>query len=303
MEGFIAVNGKVTPADQAQVPALDRGLLYGDGVFEVLVAFGEQILDLHRHLARLRASAEALGFTIPWSDEELAFELNSLVALLAAPKKYLRLAVTRGSGLSLKLPAGGQPNRYVYCLPAATEAPRLYQEGVSLKRLVKTEGGRGAAPKTGNYLASVLGVAKAQREGFDEILWANTDGEVTEAATANIFFLSREGDQVAFVTPPAQSGILLGITRGTLIELMQRASVPVHEQTIFVDELPRFDEAFLCSTVRGLVPVAAIDKHRLHSARSGSVYRQIERLYLTWVQTQIGYRVDWATGKPIASGS
>ena len=82
-----------------------------------------------------------------------------------------------------------------------------------------------------------------------------------------------------------------------MIELMQNAGIPVQEQTIFVDELPRFDEAFVCSTVRGLVPVSAIDKHKLHTARSGSVFRHIERLYMTWVETQLGYRVDWATGQ------
>ena len=80
---------------------------------------------------------------------------------------------------------------------------------------------------------------------------------------------------------------------------MQNAGIPVQEQTIFVDELPRFDEAFVCSTVRGLVPVSTIDKHKLHTARPGSVFRHIERLYMTWVETQLGYRVDWGTGQPI----
>ncbi len=299
MEGLIAINGNITAPDAAVVPAMDRGLLYGDGVFEVFVAFADKILDLEQHLTRLRSSAAALEFEIPWSDAELTFELEELVRRVQAPKKYIRLAVTRGSGLSLKLPAGGRPNKYVYCLPANVESAKVYREGLSLKRMIKAGATRGAAPKTGNYLTSVLGVAKAQKEGFDEILWTNAEGEVTEAATANIFFLSRQGDQVHFVTPPAQSGILLGITRATLIDLMRNAGIPVHEQMIFADELPRFDEAFLCSTVRGLVPVAAIDKHRLHSAREGSVFRQIERLYLTWVATQVGHRVDWSSGKSL----
>ena len=296
MDGLIAVNGKITAADAAQVPALDRGLLYGDGVFEVLVAFGGQILDLERHLVRLRASAETLQFAIPWSDAELIFELQGMVAQLQKPKTYLRLAVTRGTGLSMKMAAEAKPNRYTYCLPANVEAAKTYRDGLTLKRLVKEGSVRGAAPKTGNYLPSVLGMARAAKEGFDEILWTNSEAEITEAATANIFFLVRDGDAVSFATPPAQSGILLGITRATLIELITKAGIPVREQTVFADELPRFDEAFLCSTVRGLVPVAAIDKHKLHTARATSVYRHIERLYLTWVETQVGYRVDWATG-------
>ena len=292
MAGFIAINGIVTTPEEARVPALDRGLLFGDGVFEVFVAFGTHILDVGRHLDRLRVSAEALEFTIPWSNAELEFELQHLINQVAAPKSYVRLYVSRGNGLGMRPGQHPTPNKFVYCLPAAIESPRLYSDGLRLKRMVKAETTRGAAPKTSNYLGSVLAIAKAQKEGFDEILWSNQDGEITEAATANIFFLSRVGDQVEFLTPPAQSGLLLGITRDTIIQLLRTAQIPVREHTIFVDELPRFDEAFLCSTVRGLVPVAAIDKHRMHSARPNAVYRHIERLYFTWLETQVGHRVD-----------
>ncbi|MCX6110411.1 MAG: aminotransferase class IV [Proteobacteria bacterium] len=292
MAGFIAINGLVTTPEEARVPALDRGLLFGDGVFEVFVAFGTHILDVGRHLDRLRVSAEALDFTIPWSNAELEFELQHLVNQVAVPKSYVRLYVSRGNGLGMRPGQHLTPNKFVYCLPATIESPRLYTEGLRLKRMVKAETTRGAAPKTSNYLGSVLAIAKAQKEGFDEILWSNQDGEITEAATANIFFLSRIGDQVEFLTPPAQSGLLLGITRDTMIQLLRTAQIPVREHTIFVDELPRFDEAFLCSTVRGLVPVAAIDKHRMHSSRQNAVYRHIERLYFTWLETQVGHRVD-----------
>src|SRR5438105_454484 len=102
MRGFVSINGQVSPPELAVVPALDRGLLFGDGIFEVLVAFHGKILNVPRHLERLRASAETLGFQIPWGDAELEFELASLVEQLAVPKAYLRLAVTRGNGLGLK---------------------------------------------------------------------------------------------------------------------------------------------------------------------------------------------------------
>jgi len=297
MAGLIAINGLVTTPEDAKVPALDRGLLFGDGVFEVFVAFGPHILDIKRHLERLRVSAEALEFAIPWSDAELEFELNHLVSQVAAAKTYIRLYVSRGNGLGMRLDPASKPNRFVYCLPAAVENARIYSEGLRLKRMIKAENTRGAAAKTSNYLGSVLGVARAQKEGYDEVLWSNQDGEITEAATANIFFLARSGDLVEFLTPPAHSGLLLGITRDTLIQRLKAAQIPVREHTIFVEELPRFDEAFLCSTVRGLVPVATIDKHRMHSARPNAVFRHIERLYLTWVETQVGYPVDWATGR------
>jgi len=297
MDGLVAVNGKVTSPEDAVLPALDRGFLYGDAVFETMVAFDSQILDVPRHLTRLRNSCEHLKLPVPWSDAELSFELTSLVEQLACPKASLRLVLTRGLGMSLKTPAAVHPNRIVYCLPAASEPGATYIDGIALKRMVKAGGSRGASAKTANYLESILALQKAAPEGYQDVLWSNSDGEITEASTANIFFIARQGDEVEFVTPPAASGILLGITRDTLIAVMRQATLPVHEQIVYADELPRFDEAFLCSTVRGLVPVNRIDRHRLHTARSGSIYRHIERLYLTWVETQLGYRVDWATGR------
>ncbi len=280
------------------IPALDRGFMLSDDVFEVLVAFGGKILDADRHLARLRASAEMIQLPIPWSDEELTFELQGLVDQVPSAKKYLRLVVTRGPGLGVRAPKAPKPSKVLYCFPAPEEPVATYQDGLALKRVARPGVARGAAPKTSNYLPAIVALAQAEREQFAEILWTNGEGEVMEASAANIFFMAREGDNVEFLTPAAQSGILLGITRETVIDLLRRAKIPVKEQLVFVDELPRFDEAFLCSTVRGLVPVSRVDRHQYFTTRPNATYRHIERLFLTWVETQLGQRVDWRTGLP-----
>lgn len=298
MTGLISVNGKITSPDAAMVPAMDRGFLMADDVFEVIVGFGDKLLDVDRHLARLRRSADAVEIPVPWSDAELAFELDALAGQVEAAKKYLRLTVTRGVGMGVKPPKDPKPNKVVYCFPAVEEPLATYQQGLALKRTTKAGASRGAAAKTGNYLQGVLALAQAEREGFQDILWTNAEGEVLEAATANVFFLAREGDNVEFVTPPGASGILLGVTRETIMTLLRNAKIPVREQQIFADELARFDEAFVCSTVRGLVPVSRIDRHHLHTARPNATFRHVERLFLTWVETQLGQRVDFRTGKP-----
>jgi branched-chain amino acid aminotransferase len=225
-KGVIAVNGSVTAPEEAKVSALDRGFLFGDNVFETFVGFQDKLLDASQHLARLRYSAGEIGLGIPWSDEELTFELTSLIEQVAVDKKSVRLVVTRGEGLGLRVKADFKPTRVVYAFPAPVESPTLYQEGICLKRQVCATR-RGAAPKTGNYLASIIAMQRAEREGFQDILWSNDDGEVTESSTSNIFFMAREGDNVHFVTPPTTSGILLGITRTTLIKLLQQARIPV----------------------------------------------------------------------------
>lgn len=295
--GLISVNGRITPPEQAVIPALDRGFLFSDAVFETLVAFQGTILDTPRHMTRLRRSAESTQMSIPWSDAELEFELQALAEQVPVNKVSLRLVITRGIGTGLKLPPDLKPNKVIYCAPATGEPRSLYQEGIALKRLASGSTERGAAAKTSNYLRSIVGIQRAEQEGFQDLLWTNADGEITESSASNVFFMQREGDGISFVTPPASSGILLGITRETMIRLLREAKIPVTEQIIYADELPRFDEAFVCSTVRGLVPVKRIDQHRMSTARPSSVYRHIERLFLTWVESQLGFRVDWVTGE------
>ena len=297
-DALIAVNGLIMRPDEARISALDRGFLIGDAVFEVCVAFGGQVLDIGRHLSRLRASAEMLDLRIPWSDEELAFELTSLAEQVPHPKKYLRLTVTGGPGLGVRMPENRQPSRVTYCFKAE-EGPLKAGDGTALKRVVRTGSLRGAQPKTPYYLPAAMALSRADRDGFGDILWSHSDGEVAEAHAANIFFMTRDGDQVAYITPPAHSGILLGVTRDRLINLMKNAGIPVREEIVYADELPRFDEAFLTSSVRGLVPVSRIDGHRMHTLRPQATFWHIERLFHTWVATQLGYRVDWRTGEKL----
>lgn len=300
MNGLIAVNGVFKKPDQASIPALDRGFLFGDNVFETLCAFDQKILNINKHLSRLRRSAATLELDIPWSDEELEFELQTATEQFAAPKKSLRLVVTRGTGLGISPAETLTPNRVLIVLPAKPENLTTLEQGIKLeiKFLPYTE--REATAKTGNYLRSILAVKKAQANGFDDVLWCNADREVAEASTANIFLLGRHGDLVEIATPAINTGVLAGITRMTLINLLNQAQIPVTERIIDRDEIPRFDEAFVCSTVRGLVPVQQINNHKLHTMRKNSVFRHILRLHQAWVTSQLGHRVDWNSGEIIS---
>ncbi|NRA67063.1 MAG: aminotransferase class IV [Pseudobacteriovorax sp.] len=299
MEGIISVNGAITPALEAKIGVTDRGLLFGDNIFEVFAGFGNKILDLTDHLERLRTSAEIHGIPIPWTNEELQFEMESLLEQTSFSKSYIRLAITRGFGFGLSTDPSMKPNKIIYCLPAKIEDESIYTKGLRLKKKKSSINETGKVAKTGNYIRSITALAEAKSTGYDDVLWTNANQEITEASTSNIFLIGREGDLVEIATPTERSGLLLGITRKRIITLLTNASINVTERLISEDEIPRFDEGFLCSTVRGLVPLAEIDGHRLHSTRSAAVFHHIERLYMTWVETEVGYRVHWNTGKRI----
>ena len=272
-----------------------RGVLHGWRVMTTMTAFGRTIIDLERHLDRLYEHAEQLGFEPAVRKEIVSFDLNTLLETLNAPKARCRVFFMVGEG-PLGAPIG-KLGRWVACDDvsghSATEKP------FRIKIVTENSWNRGPKIKTGLYDMAMGALPRAVSEGFDDILFSNSDQEIAEASASNIFLLGRDGDRVEIATPGEASGILLGITRRRMIELLTSARIPVTVRTIYRDEIPRFDEGFLTSSVRGLVPVSEISGHRLHTTRANSVFRHIERLWNTWVHTQLGYPVDWRTGSSI----
>lgn len=288
MTGIIAVNGIVHKSSEACISALDRGFLFGDNVFEVFVCFNDIVLDIPQHLQRLRSSAEALKIEVPWKDEELSFELTALAKQLNQKKGYLRLVVTRGEGIGIAIPPDCRPNKIVYAFPAQEPPAEYYTKGIKLKLKHSQSSFRGEMSKTGNYLSSIVAMQDALNSGFHDILWCNALGEITEASTANIFFIGREGDDVLIQTPSTYSGILKGITRTTILSILEEAGIRCTQEVISHEELPKYDEAFVCSTVKGLIPIQQIEGHKLHTCRKNSVFNQISRLY----QAQLSQKLD-----------
>ena len=152
---------------------------------------------------------------------------------------------------------------------------------------------RGKHPETPSYALSSAAIVDATRNGFEDILWINPDHEFTESSIANIFFIARDGDEVEILTPAEHSGLLTGITRENLLALLPKEGIETRKEVIYADQLPRFDEAFVTSTVRGLVPVSLIGKHQLHSANPKSIFQSIHELYLRDVARKLGRRVNW----------
>ncbi len=293
--GYAIHQGQVTALDSAVLPIFDRGALFGDMVFTTVVAFKLVPLNLRQHLTRLRAHAAQLRIEMPWSDAEFEFDIKTVLEYTNAAKCQVRIIISRGIGGTLLPPPGLKPEKYVTATSLDhTEAP-LKEISLAIKHHPALA--RGEQIKTNSYHWTVRALIEAHTSGYHDIIWVNQDGEVTEAATANIFLLARQGDELEIITPPVQSGILNGTMRATVIKLLAQASIPVHEQIVLVDEIPRFDEAFLTSSIQGLRPIERIGRHKLHSTRPQATFNHIERLFGTWVESQIGYRVDWHNGK------
>jgi len=299
MKSVISINGNVTNLSDGKIPATNRMFLFGDGIIETIAAIQGNPLNLQDHLDRLRNSCAALRFEIPWSDRELEFELKNLAELTNTDKATLRINVTRGNSNHMVPEDGLNPQKIITAQPSPAEPEKVREQGVTamLKKLSYTV--RDPQLKLPNYAHGIAAMTQARSTGFDEVIWQNSEGEITEALTANVFFIGRQGDQVEIATPSENSGILPGITRKNLMTLLNGDKIPVTVRTIYAEEIPRFDEAFLTSSIRGLIPIKSLGKHTFFTDRPQSTFRLLRRHYENFMCKQVGFRFDWNTGRKI----
>jgi branched-subunit amino acid aminotransferase/4-amino-4-deoxychorismate lyase len=231
-----SLDGVISPAAEASIPATDPGLLRGDGVFEVVRVYTGRPFALDEHLDRIERSAASLrlGYSVP--RRELESEAPALIEARGggAFDGILRIVLTRG-GRRLLLTELLEPSPKRLRLALVTYAPTRVLDGV----------------KSLSYAANMLASRLAQERGFDEALLVTPHGRVLEAPTSSIFWAGHDG---VLRTPPLEDHILASITRDHLIRLVDAGESPLSKE-----ELLEAKEAFLCSTTREVQPVAAVE--------------------------------------------
>ena len=249
----------------------EAGFFNGTRVITTMQSQGPWIVDFARHMARLTAHAEAMNLSALPKIEHLKFEIESMIQKLKAPE-LCRIRV-----IIFKDKSGLQHHMISVASEQALAIEQRQAQGVKLSLVNDKAWPRGGLVKTGILGQRGLQLEQAKDSGFDDVLWANGDGEIAEATSSNVFLIGRTGDLVEIATPPQSSGILAGITRQRVMELLNSAKI------ISQDEIPGFDEGFLTSSVSGLIPVTQIGRHRLHSLRGQAVFHHVARLYKTWL--------------------
>ena len=258
---MVFLNGRFVPEEKAVVSVFDRGFLYGDGLFETLRVYGSRPFRWEEHLARLRQGAAFLGIRLSISGSRLKAGAGRLIGKNQLSEGLLRISISRGVGSRGYSPAGAKRPMVVMTTHALGEADpgKLAQWRLAVSSLRVPTGDALATFKTCNKLANVLARAEAEAGGADEALLLNTDGDVAEAASSNLFWI--EGGSVC--TPPIAAGILPGITRGLILELCRSLKLKWQEKNISPQKLARADGVFLTMSSLGIVEVKAIGKRRV----------------------------------------
>jgi len=271
----IFVNGRIVPAAEAMVSVFDHGLLYGDGVFEGLRSYSGRVFRLDRHLQRLEESARAIRLELPMTRQELVTATYETLEANKIIDGYVRLVVTRGVGtLGLSPRRTECPSVFIITSQIELYPRELYEQGMAIISCSVVRNHPNAiAPriKSLNYLNNILAKIEALDAGVHEAVMYNHLGYVAECTGDNIF-LVREG---TVLTSPVAAGILEGITRDAVIELVQRRKLPFRETDLNRHDLYVANECFLTGTAAEVIPVTQIDGRPIGNGQPGPITRQL----------------------------
>jgi D-alanine transaminase len=264
------VNGRYLAHRTATIHVEDRGYQFSDGVYEVCEVRGGCIIDQRRHLARLKRSLDELGIAMPMTETALAVVMRECMRRNRVRDGIIYLQVTRGvarrdHGFP---PSGTHPSIVVTARNidfAGNE--RIAAEGMAVVTVPDNRWER-VDIKSISLLPNVLAKQAAREQGAKEAWFVDRNGHVTEGSSSNAWIVTKGGK---VVTRPADNGILRGITRTVLLDVIKAQGLELEERPFTVDEAYGAREAFLTSASQVVMPVVRIDDRPVGNGAPGSI--------------------------------
>ena len=276
MSRIAYVNGRYLPMRTAMVHVEDRGYQFGDGVYEVCEVREGRLIDERRHLARLKRSLDELRIRPPMSPRALGVVLREVIARNRIGYGIVYLQVTRGVARrdhAFPVPEV-TPSLVVTARPlsgARNEA--LAAKGIAVISVPDNRWGR-VDIKTIGLLPNVLARQSAIEQGARDAWFVDKDGTITESASANAWIVTQAG---TVVTRPADHGILRGITRTVLFEVIKGQGLTIEERPFTLQEAYDGREAFVTAASQIVLPVVSVNGHPIGNGKPGPVATALRR--------------------------
>ena len=270
MSRIAYVNGRYLPWRAAGVNGEDRGYQFADGVYEVCEVRGGRVIDARRHLARLRRSLDELRIDMPMSEAALTIVMRECIRRNRVDNGIVYLQITRGVARRDHAfpPPNTRPSVVVTArnLDAAGNE-RTAGDGVAVITVPENRWER-VDIKSISLLPNVLAKQAARERGAKEAWFVDRHGHVTEGSSSNAWIVTKAGK---VVTRPADNGILRGITRSVLLEVIKAQGLELEERSFAVEEAYDAREAFLTSASQIVMPVVRLDDRPIANGAPGSV--------------------------------
>ncbi len=270
MSRIAYVNGRYLAQHVATVHIEDRGYQFSDGVYEVCEVKGGCIIDQRRHLARLKRSLDELHMVMPMSEAALAIVMRECMRRNRVHDGIIYLQITRGvARRDHAFPPPGTPPSVIVTARNLDVAgnERMAAEGIAVITVPDNRWGR-VDIKSISLLPNVLAKQAARERNAKEAWFVDAGGRVTEGSSSNAWIVTMGGK---VVTRPADNGILRGITRSVLVDVIRAQGLELEERPFTVEEAYGAREAFLTSASQIVMPVVRIDERPVGNGAPGSV--------------------------------
>jgi branched-chain amino acid aminotransferase len=290
---LIWLNSNFIDESDAAISLRDTGLLHAAGVFTTMRSFGGRVFRLDQHLARLRASCEALFIPLTYKDDVLTAAVEQLLARNGLSDARLRLTITRGQAINdpihgLRL----EPNAFLTATDLEAYPAEFYQRGMTVVLLDEQKLNpydAQAGHKTLNYFSRLAALREANRRGAGEALWFNVHNYLQSGSISNVFIV-KAGRLMTPPTPaemldPAvreamaypKSAVLPGITRAAVLEIARDSGIDVQLASVDVTQLLEADEVFLTNSIMQIMPVCRIERRAIGLDKPGPVTLELSR--------------------------
>ncbi len=279
-EPVVYLNGEYLPQSQARVSVLDRGFLFGDGVYEVIPVFGGKPLRIDEHLDRLQRSMNRVSLDNPMSRDQWGRVFQSLLEKNPGGDRSIYLQVTRGAApiRDLSIAADIKPTVFIMVNDIKPVDYTVLERGIEAIT-VEDFRWRACDIKSVSLIANVMIRLQANQSSAVDAIMVR-DGLLTEGTASNVFVV--HDDVIA--TPPKSDCLLPGITRDLVIELARADGMKVEERDINEDELESADEIWLTSSTREIAPVVRINDRIVGEGRAGEYWKRIIAIYQRYKQ-------------------
>ncbi|MEN3294337.1 MAG: D-alanine transaminase [Burkholderiales bacterium] len=273
---LVYLNGAFTPLSEAKIPVLDRGFIFGDGIYDVVPMYGRKLFRAKQHLARLSRSLASISIPNPHTEEEWMALIRKVAEAYPADDQVVYIQVTRGvAKRNHAFPAEVTPTVFIMTNPLVLPTASAREAGVACvsmedKRWLRCE------IKSVSLLGNVLAAQNAAENNVTETIQFR-DGFLTEASSSNVWIVKNG----KLMGPPKDNLILEGIRYGLLEELSATADVPMEARRITRDEVFAADEVLLTSATKEVLPVVTIDGKTIGNGKPGPVYKKLYAAYQT----------------------
>jgi D-alanine transaminase len=274
MTQIVHLNGRFLPIDQAFVPVLDRGFIFGDGVYEVIPVYSRHVFRLEEHLRRLQDSLDGIRLVNPHSNAEWTALIHELIAQNEGEDQYVYFHVTRGvAKRDHAFPKGAVPTVFMMSTPLLTPPRELCETGISAVSAIDNRWDR-CDIKAIALLPNVLLRQLAIDHGVVETILFR-DGILTEGAASNIFAV----ENGVILAPPKDNRMLPGITYDLVLELAEANVIPLEVGKFTESRIRAADELWLTSSTKEVLPITHLDGHPVGSGKPGPVFWKMYALY------------------------